>query len=130
MYRYFCFIKRRFSPESRRNWSPSLPTSILVMPSRLNSGWTEENLPRIAGNLSTSLISPPSPSGPITLPRVSVFDRANLDQPSNIQLRRNIGRKGTWGVGLGHTLADFPALFFHISHWYLSWNTAGGCDCI
>ena len=20
-------------------------------------------------------------------------------------------------------LADFPAVFFHISHWYLSWNT-------
>ena len=26
--------------------------------------------------------------------------------------------------------ADFPAVFFHISHWYLSWNTAGGGDCI
>ena len=28
------------------------------------------------------------------------------------------------------TLADFPAVFFHISHWYLSWNTAGGGDCV
>ena len=27
-------------------------------------------------------------------------------------------------------LADFPAVFFHISHWYLSWNTAGGGNCI
>ena len=27
-------------------------------------------------------------------------------------------------------LADFPAVFFHISPWYLSWNTAGGGDCI
>ena len=27
-------------------------------------------------------------------------------------------------------LADFPAVFFHISHWYLSWNTAGGDNCI
>ena len=23
---------------------------------------------------------------------------------------------------LGVTLADFPAVFSHISHWYLSWN--------
>ena len=29
-----------------------------------------------------------------------------------------------------NTLADFPAVFVHISHWYLSWNTAGGGDCI
>ena len=27
-------------------------------------------------------------------------------------------------------IADFPAVFFHISHWYLSWNTAGGDNCI
>ena len=27
-------------------------------------------------------------------------------------------------------VADFPAVFFHISHWYLSWNTAGGDNCI
>ena len=27
-------------------------------------------------------------------------------------------------------LADIPAVFFHISHWYLSWNTAGGDNCI
>ena len=33
-------------------------------------------------------------------------------------------------VYLGVSLADFPAVFFHISHWYLSWNTAGGGDCI
>ena len=31
---------------------------------------------------------------------------------------------------VGFKLADFPAVFFHISHWYLSWNTAGGGDCI
>ena len=31
-------------------------------------------------------------------------------------------------VGFG--IADFPAVFFHISHWYLSWNTAGGGNCI
>ena len=30
----------------------------------------------------------------------------------------------------GYPLADFPAVFFHISHWYLSWNTAGGGNCI
>ena len=29
-----------------------------------------------------------------------------------------------------HKVADFPAVFSHISHWYLSWNTAGGGDCI
>ena len=23
----------------------------------------------------------------------------------------------------GVLLADFPAVFFHIFHWYLSWNT-------
>ena len=26
-------------------------------------------------------------------------------------------------AGVGRYLADFPAVFFHISHWYLSWNT-------
>ena len=26
--------------------------------------------------------------------------------------------------------ADFPAALFHISYWYLSWNTAGSGDCI
>ena len=31
---------------------------------------------------------------------------------------------------VGHGLADFPAVFFHISYWYLLWNTAGGGDCI
>ena len=30
----------------------------------------------------------------------------------------------------GKVVADFPAVFFHISHWYLSWNTAGGGNCI
>ena len=30
----------------------------------------------------------------------------------------------------GDGIADFPAVFFHISHWYLSWNTAVGGDCI
>ena len=25
--------------------------------------------------------------------------------------------------------ADFPAVFIHIFHWYLSWNTVGGGDC-
>ena len=34
------------APESRMKWSPSFPTSTLIMPSRLNSGWTEENFPR------------------------------------------------------------------------------------
>ena len=27
-------------------------------------------------------------------------------------------------------IADFPVVFSHISHWYLSWNTAGGGNCI
>ena len=26
-------------------------------------------------------------------------------------------------------LEDSPAVLFHISHWYLSWNTAGGGNC-
>ena len=29
-----------------------------------------------------------------------------------------------------YSVADFPAVFFHISYWYLSWNTAGGGNCI
>ena len=28
---------------------------------------------------------------------------------------------------VGVLVADFPAVFFHISHWYLSWNTT---DCV
>ena len=32
--------------------------------------------------------------------------------------------------GAEPSLADFPAVFSHISHWYLSWNTAGSGDCI
>ena len=27
---------------------------------------------------------------------------------------------------MAQNIADFPAVFFHISHWYLLWNTAGG----
>ena len=36
----------------------------------------------------------------------------------------------SFSTQLRSILADFPAVFFHISHWYLSWNTAGGGDCI
>ena len=40
--------------------------------------------------------------------------------------------KSTWSMHErgGGGVADFPAVFFHISHWYLSWNTAGGGNCI
>ena len=37
----------------------------------------------------------------------------------------HFGPKNLTGLagGVREGLADFPAVFFHISHWYLSWNT-------
>ena len=31
--------------------------------------------------------------------------------------------KASVSVGSASVPADFPAVFFHISHWHLSWNT-------
>ena len=47
---------------SLMKWSPSSPTSTLVMPSAAKSGWTEENLPRMVLNWMISLMAAPTSS--------------------------------------------------------------------
>ena len=50
--------------------------------------------------------------------------RPSLHLPVSILSERAIIVE-SFGRLLGWSLADNPAVFFHISQWYLSWNTAG-----
>ena len=50
------------APESEMKCNPSFPTSTLIIPSRLNSGWMEENFPRSVYQWITFWIRSPNSS--------------------------------------------------------------------
>ena len=54
-------------------------------------------------------------------PHHGLWGEGGCDSNGSLQLVRPLSHPAIPSQ-IVYSLADFPAVFFHISHWYLSWN--------